>query len=209
MVRNCLTIRAVLLDYGGVLATEGFRRGLRSLARRFGLDPEKVYYEGSAAVYESGYVIGRGNENDFWRLMTRHTGLPPWQPWFTQSILRNFRLRPAMIDAVRSARQKGLVVAILSDQTDWLDRLEKRDRFFHEFDQVFNSYYLGIGKKDPAIFSRIVTQLDRQPEEILFVDDNPGHVRRARLLGIQAWQFVRQDRFLRRLSATLNLPKKG
>jgi putative hydrolase of the HAD superfamily len=135
--------------------------------------------------------------------MSQKVGLPTYEPDFTDIILRSFRLRPAMIDAVHAARRKDLEVAILSDQTDWLDRLEKRDGFFQDFDRVFNSYYLGMGKNDPAVFSVVVEELGRRPGEVLFIDDNPGHVDRARTEGLMAWRFVRQDRFLRRFERIL------
>jgi len=204
---NRSKIEAILFDYGGVMATEGFRRGLKSLARRFGLDPELVYRSGSEAVYESGYVIGQGSEKNFWELMSRKTDLPAYRTEFTDLILRNFHLRPDMIAAVRAAKRKGLLVALLSDQTDWLDCLEERDHFFCEFDHVFNSYYLGHGKKDPAVFELVVGKIGRKPANILFVDDHIGHVRRARLAGLEAWQFLRQDRFLRRFDRVLSSPQ--
>jgi putative hydrolase of the HAD superfamily len=116
-------LRAVLFDYGGVLAAEGFRTGLKAIARRFGLDPQQLYAEGTEAVYASGYVLGKGSERDFWGLLCRRTGLPEYREGFTEEILRHFVLRPHMLRAVRSLRQKGLIAAILSDQTDWLDRL--------------------------------------------------------------------------------------
>lgn len=37
---SCSAIRAVLFDFGGVLAEEGFRIGLRAIARLNSLDPE-------------------------------------------------------------------------------------------------------------------------------------------------------------------------
>ncbi len=35
-----MVIKAVLFDFGGVLAEEGFREGLKSIGRKNGLDPE-------------------------------------------------------------------------------------------------------------------------------------------------------------------------
>jgi putative hydrolase of the HAD superfamily len=193
------TLRAVLLDFGGVLAAEGFRAGLKAIARRFELDPRQLYAEGTEAVYASGYVLGTGSEQDFWGLLCRRTGLPEYQEDFTEEILRHFVLRPRMLRAVRSLRQKGLVTAILSDQTDWLDHLEARDRFFGEFDRVFNSYYLGKGKRDSSLFTEVVTELGLNPEQALFVDDNPGHVERARSRGLQAFLFTGERAALSRL----------
>lgn len=185
-------VRAVLFDFGGVLAEEGFREGLKSLARRFGLDPEAFYELGSEAVYESGYVTGKGSEQDFWALMARRSSLPGYREDFTAEILRHFELRPAMLAAVRELRRRGYATVILSDQTDWLDRLEARGRFFQEFDRVFNSYHLGKGKRDPSLFDDVVRELRIAPEQALFIDDNSGNVERARARGLQALLFTGQ-----------------
>jgi putative hydrolase of the HAD superfamily len=78
-------------------------------------------------------------------------------------------------------------VAILSDQTNWLDELDDRDDFFKEFDYVFNSFHLGKGKGDPSLFTDVAQKLGLPCERILFIDDNEAHVARAgnqRLIGI-------------------------
>jgi len=201
-----LEIAAVLFDFGGVLAEEGFRRGLKEIARRNGLDPEAFFALGSEAVYESSYVTGEGSEEDFWRLVQEQSGISEDFQACTALILKRFVLRPAMLQAVRSLKKSGMTVAILSDQTDWLDRLERRDRFFHLFDRVFNSYRLGKGKRDPSLFDDAVRELGVEPQRALFIDDNAGHVRRARSRGLHAMLFRSPKECLARLSQKLGEP---
>lgn len=198
-------IHALLLDFGGVVAEEGFRDGLRELARRHHLDPDAVVHAGAEAVYDSGYVIGRGTELDFWKLMEKRTGLPPYDPSFTEEILCRFIVRPPVVEAVRRVRSQGLPVAILSDQTDWLDRLDARDHFSRDFDRVFNSYHLGKGKRDPTLFPEVVESLGVAPAVSLFVDDTPGNVERARGQGLQGVLFSGQSSLIETL-AGLNAP---
>lgn len=189
-------IRAVIFDFGGVLASEGFREGLVAIALRNGVDPDEVFSLASDAIYESGYITGRGTEADYWDLLRRKTGIAGMDSDLTGEILRRFVLRPRMLSAVRMLRAHGVITAILSDQTDWLERLEARDRFFLEFDRVFNSYRLGKGKRDATVFDDTVRALGVAPKEALFVDDNPGHVERAASRGLRAVLFRDQDRFL-------------
>jgi putative hydrolase of the HAD superfamily len=185
-------INAVLFDYGGVLAEEGFQNGLYALARRYGLDPEELFAAAAEAVYASGYVTGRGSEAEFWSRLSARTGLPPYRPVFTTEILDRFVLRPSLLQAVDRLRRAGYQLAILSDQTDWLDRLNRRDAFFDHFDQVFNSYHLGKGKRDAALFLDVAARLQLPPERLLFIDDNPGHVERAARVGLKVHLFVDQ-----------------
>lgn len=182
-------IRAVLLDFGGVVAEEGFRDGLRALAREQGLDPARVHREGMRAVYDSGFVLGRGTAAGFWDLLRRRTGLAGEDRALTERILTGFRVRPAMLGLVRRLRAAGLVTGILSDQTHWLDTLDERQPFKEHFDRVYNSYYLGKGKEDPGLFPEIAADLGLPPYAILFVDDAPGNVERARRAGFRALLF--------------------
>jgi putative hydrolase of the HAD superfamily len=199
-------IRAILFDYGGVLAEEGFREGLKEIARWHGLDPENLHRLGGDVVYESGYVVGRGDEAAFWQMMCRRSGLPGYESRFTDEILRRFALRPEMMTAVRTLRRRGYLTAILSDQTDWLERLNARDRFFEEFDQVFNSYRLGKGKRDSTLFDDALRELEVEPAETLFIDDNAGHVARAAARGMHTILFLNQRQTLAELAQILGHP---
>ena len=180
------TIRAVLFDFGGVVAEEGFRNGLQALAREQGLDPDAVARAGMDAVYESGFVLGQGTAAAFWRLLRRRTGLEGADAQLTERILSGFRPRAWMLERVQALRASGLFVAILSDQTHWLDAIDDRTPFKHAFDCVFNSYYLGKGKRDPTLFDDVVRQLGLAPAEVLFVDDDAGNVDNARRRGLRA-----------------------
>jgi len=189
-------VRALLFDFGGVLAEEGFRNGLLALAKEQGLDVAAMPKAGMRAVYDSGFVTGRGTAADFWALLRQRTGLTGDDAVLTEKILSGFVIRPWMIDFVRQLRVQGYVTGILSDQTHWLDALDARDHFYAAFDRVYNSYYLGKGKQDPSLFADVAADLGLSPSMILFVDDDAGNVERARSAGFQAVHFVDQQGFI-------------
>ena len=189
------SIKAVLLDYGGVIAEEGFRNGLVAMAREQGLDTNALLDVARRVVYESGFVTGQGTEEGFWASMREGAGLRGSSPELTKRILDGFILRPWMIDRVRQWRAQGYITGILSDQTHWLDRLNERDHFFESFDHVFNSYYLGKGKRDPGLFYDIAERLALPPAGILFVDDIMNNVKRAMAAGWQAIHYVDKASF--------------
>ncbi len=177
-------VKVILFDFGGVIAEEGFREGLMAIALLNGLSPETFFKIASSTVYDSGYVVGKADESSYWSLIRERTGITQSDTELRREILRRFQLRPWMLEIVRELRKKGHVVGILSDQTQWLDELDCRDRFFSEFDVVFNSYHLGMGKKDPVVFVKVAEKLGVQPSEILFIDDNNGNIERARSVGL-------------------------
>ena len=172
-------IKAVLFDFGGVLAEEGFRKGLMAIARAKGLSPEGFFDSAGAAVYDSGYVLGKADESAYWKMVREETGIDGADEEFRREILERFQLRPWMFDIVRRLKARGYVTGILSDQSQWLDDLDKQYDFFKEFDVIFNSYHMGKGKKDPALFDEISIKLGMKSSEILFIDDNEGNIERA------------------------------
>jgi putative hydrolase of the HAD superfamily len=201
----CKAVRAVFFDFGGVLATEGFREVLREIASRQGLDPLEVHLAGMDAIYDSGYIVGKGSEAEFWDLMRTRTGLTGTDEALTGELIGRFIIRPRMLEAAMRLRRMGTITAILSDQTDWLERLDARDHFFREFDHVFNSYRLGKGKRDPSLFADVVAGVGIAPHEALFVDDMPANVERAMIEGLQGIVFTDEDLFLAELDRLIGL----
>ena len=196
-------IRAVLFDFGGVLAEEGFGHGLEALAREQRLAVEDMTAEGMQAVYDCGFVLGKGTASDFWALLRRRTGLAGDDKELTDRILDGFIVRPWMLELAERLRALGYITGILSDQTDWLGRLDARYHFYRLFDRVYNSYYLGKGKRDPSLFSDVAVDLGLPPAAILFVDDNPGNVARAEAMGLRGIRYVDREGFTQALQAQL------
>jgi putative hydrolase of the HAD superfamily len=196
-------IRAVLFDFGGVVAEEGFSEGLEAFAREQHLAVADMTQEGMRAAYDSGFVIGRGTEADFWALLRKRTGLRGDDASLTTRILDGFRVRPWLLRLVERLRSLGWVTGILSDQTDWLERLDAGQHFFRCFDRIYNSYHLGKGKRDPSLFDDVAADLGLSPSQVLFIDDNRDNVARARAAGMHAIHFLERASFLQELDSWL------
>jgi putative hydrolase of the HAD superfamily len=187
-----MELKALLLDFGGVVACEGFHEGLRALGNAQGLDPDGVEAVGAEAVHESGYVTGNGSEHDFWKLVRERAGLRGTDDELSAVVLEHFVVRRWMLDYVARVRASGILVAILSDQTDWLESLDRRDHFARAFDRIFSSYRLGRSKREPVVFDEAAAALRVVPAAALFVDDTAAHVERARERGLNG--LVYRDR---------------
>lgn len=194
-----MKIKAVLLDFGGVLAEEGFQQGLYAIAGKYGLDRKRFFQFANESVYNSGYVTGTGSEKDYWNEVRAHSGIMATDAELRQEILSRFIPRSWMLETVSVIRQRGVLTAIVSDQSDWLDQLEARYHFFQYFDAVFNSFHLGKTKRDPMLFGEILQALKIDAAEALFVDDNIGHIDRAAAAGLQTHHYGDRDDFMQRL----------
>lgn len=185
----------MLFDFGGVIADEGFREGIRAIGKRNGLDPDALFALAEELIYETGYVEGAAGEDVFWETFRQRTGISATDEELREEVLARFTLREGVLKYVERARASGMVTGILSDQTDWLDELDRRTPFFHLFDHVFNSFHLKKGKRDPSVFGDVTARLGLKPEEVLFVDDKTGNLSRARASGLKVLHFSNMDCF--------------
>ncbi len=196
-------ITSIIFDFGGVVAEEGFREGLRAIGARNGLDPEKFFVVARELIYETGYVTGHAPEAAYWDAVRRATGVRRPDADLREEIVSRFILRPDMLGEADRLSTHGLEVSILSDQTDWLDEIEKATRFSRHFGRVLNSYYLGKSKRDPSLFHDVAAGLRRKPGEIQFIDDNERNVKTAAAQGWNTIHFKDIESFKRELAAML------
>ena len=189
------SIDAALFDFGGVLAEEGYANGLYAIALKHGMDKDGFLRLAREIIYGIGYVTGKTGEAHYWQAIRDRTGIKDTDENLRNEILSRFVPRPYMLDLVKRLRSQGVRVAILSDQTNWLDELDVRLDFFGSFDAVYNSYHLGKSKADVSHFADVVSRMKDTPGRILFVDDDEAHCQRARSAGLKAIRYAGRDAF--------------
>jgi putative hydrolase of the HAD superfamily len=59
-------IKAIIFDFGGVLAEEGFKEGLMTIGKEKGFDPDHFFKILSELIYQTGYVTGSSDEHAYW-----------------------------------------------------------------------------------------------------------------------------------------------
>jgi putative hydrolase of the HAD superfamily len=200
-----MDIDIVLFDFGGVIAEEGFKQGLAVIAKDAGLDKRIMIQTAFDTIYDTGYVLGKAPEDAFWSSLRDQTRIRRNDASLRSEIFSRFILRPWMLDLVKKLKANHIKVGILSDQTDMLDKLEKKYDFFKGFDYIFNSYHMGKGKRDASLFDDIVLALKTKPDRVLFIDDDAENVDRAKQKGWQGIHYVDRDHFQKDFEAILPL----
>jgi FMN phosphatase YigB (HAD superfamily) len=191
-----MDIHAVLFDFGGVIAEEGFRNGIMYIASANSLDQAEFFKTVQGLIFSGGYLTGHGSEAFFWEQLRARTGIKGSDEELKGIILERFILRDWMMTLVKRLKTASVRVAILSDQTNWLDELDLKLHFFNQFERVFNSFHLGKSKNDPSLFSDVIAVMGIRPDETLFIDDTLGHVERARSKGLHAICYTGRQQFL-------------
>ena len=196
---GCPMVKALVLDFGGVLADEGFREGLGAIAGMNDLDPEKFFFMARNLIYDTGYVTGKIDEHGYWEEVRLKTKVRNDDKELRREILNRFVLRLPMLEEIKRVKATGVIVALLSDQTDWLDELNQRMPFYHYFDRIFNSFDMKKSKGDATLFDDVATQLAVKPREILFVDDTSENIERAQARGWKTLHFTGVEDFRKAL----------
>ena len=186
-------IKAVLFDFGGVLANEGFKEGFYAIAQKNNLPYEPFLSCVADMVLETGYVLGNCDETVFWKAARSACGFTGSNDELRKEILSRFVLRNPVLDFAASLRPEGFVTGILSDQTNWLEELNDKKHFYDLFDYVFNSYRLKMSKREETIFSFVCQIVGFKPYEVFFIDDTPDVVERAARVGLKSFLFKSID----------------
>lgn len=212
MAMQNTTIDAVFFDFSGVLAEEGFVRGLMEIGRRNHLDPAGFLRLATDICFNDGYATGAADEASFWQGVRTASGVAESDAAMRHAVLSRFVVRPWMLQVVDRVRGAGPATALLSDHTNWLEELDAVHGIYRHFDRVFNSYRERMTKRSSAFFTYACETMGVAPERSLFIDDNPGNTRRAHEQGMHVITYTTYAECaegLRRYVPGLVLPPEG
>ncbi|MDP9069137.1 MAG: HAD family phosphatase [Actinomycetota bacterium] len=183
--------RALIVDFGGVLTTP-LQDAMARFSEEHGIELQDLVRVALAAYTEEGDDLvvrfERGEMGDaefalaFAQRLAQATGKEVDPERLVSRLFRGLQIEEAMVDAVRRARAAGVKTALLSNS--WGLELYPRAVLEEVCDVVVISGEVGLRKPDPAIFELTTGKLDLRPQECVFVDDHPGHLRAAQTVGM-------------------------
>ena len=184
-------ISTILWDVGGVLLTNGWDHLERAaVLKKFELDSDafEQRHELANDPWEKGLITG-----EEYLLRTVFYEPRPFMPAdFLQAMKERSVLLPhtAMRILQDLAASEEIELAILNNEARELNdyRIEHFE-LGRYFDSFFSSCYLGLRKPDPKIFHLALDVLQRDPEEVVFIDDRQGNCDAAEALGIHAVRY--------------------
>lgn len=184
-------ISTILWDVGGVLLTNAWDRQQReTVLMRFGLDPAGFEHR-HAEVFEQ-LERDEISMDDY----LRHTVFFEARSFSQSDFLEAMRAQSQLLaDSAMGilhqlAASEEYVLATVNNESRALNefRLAKFDLLNH-FDAFFSSCYLGLRKPNRKIYQIALDVLQRDPEEVIFIDDRAENVAAAASLGIHAIRY--------------------
>lgn len=180
-------IKALLLDYGGVVSEGGAGNKFTvQFSNFFGFDEEKGY-----RLLQLGwddFTKGRISEDEFWLRVEADIGrvLPAnksdvWQFYSDQLV----QYKP-MITLIKKLKAKNIRIGVLSNIIPPSEKYLRSHGCYDIFDFEVLSCKAGLRKPEPEIYRK---SLQKIPEffkqEVLFIDDKPRNIPPAQNVGMQ------------------------
>jgi putative hydrolase of the HAD superfamily len=194
-------VKALLLDFGGPVLRTPFEL-LRGGERRAGIPDGSLDWTGpfdpSRDADWRAMQRGEMSERDYWQrkaddFATRGGGEATFRGLMDALFAgpETELVRPEAREVVALAKAAGLVVAVLTNDMRafhgdaWIARMT----ILGEMDLVVDGSVEHVLKPDPRIYRLATERLGVEPEDCLFVDDQPGNVEGARAVGMAAIWF--------------------
>ena len=178
--------KALIVDFGGVLTTP-LQDAMTNYAEALGIELQDLVrvalraYAGEDDNLVTGFETGKVPEEEFAAAFAERlseiTPEPVDPATVVDGIFSGMRLEDDMIAGVGAARSQGLKTGLLSNS--WSLRHYPRERFDVIFDTMVISGEVGMRKPDPEIYRLVTERLGVAPEDCVFVDDHPGHLKAA------------------------------
>ena len=184
-------IKAIALDYGGVITVDPFI-GLRTFEARLGCAPGSLCAEFRGGPLWRQAELGQLAMADFWeQWLTRirdELGVEIELKEVFAEIGRGGDLNHEMTDLVdRLARAYRLAIMtnnVRESRATWHEKVD-----IERFDVVVDSSDVGLRKPDPAIYTLLLERLGLSGPEVAYVDDFEENLEPARELGMHAVLF--------------------
>jgi epoxide hydrolase-like predicted phosphatase len=195
----------LLVDFGGVLTTNVFQ-SFREFCRGEGL-PENAFVDLLKQRAETRTELRRLETNqitadEFGRHLGPLLGVADTDGLMDR-IFAGIGPEPAMIDAVRAARRRGIRTGLISNSvgSDIYDKAVLDDLF----DAVVISGEVGLHKPQPEIFELGAERVGLPPAACVFVDDLRENCAGAEAVGMTAVLHRGPDRTLPELERLLGV----
>jgi putative hydrolase of the HAD superfamily len=201
-----MSIKAILIDCGGVLVQMVDENPRHQLADRYKIPLKRIYhllFDTEAAIQAA---LGEISSEHHWRAIQEILHIPPGERGeFIRQFWSADGLNRELVEALPALR-KRCKLGLLSNANDDLRKiLGERWQIAGHFDDMIISAEVGLLKPDRRIYELAVHRLGVQPGETILIDDLPLNVEGARVAGLQAIQYLNNQQVFEDLRSRMQV----
>jgi putative hydrolase of the HAD superfamily len=204
--------KAVLWDYGGVIATGPFEQ-FNAYEVRHGLPTDFIRRVNSTNPDHNAWAKLERSEIDFAQFDSlfaeESAALGHRVPGGAVLAMLEHHVRPEMVALVQRVKSAGYKVACLTNNAASAGRsaavLAEHQQVFALFDAVVESSKVGLRKPEPSFYEMACEMLGVRPAECVFLDDLGVNLKPARAMGMATIKVVSAEQAIADLTALLGL----
>lgn len=180
-------IKLVLFDFGdvcGLYNLEVFNTFLKKL----GYDASLV--EWYFKEFKSQFDRDQLSEEEFWGKLAGRLGFKDHWAVLAQKNKKNLIVNRPLLNYIKELRKK-VKIALLSDMDKTsIEAIRSMINLSDYFEKVYFSSEYQLGKLEKPVIDKIINDFKVMPKEILLIDDFPGNVEKAKVIGMQTILFT-------------------
>lgn len=183
-------IKAVIIDLGGVFIRYREIDFYGGVAKFLNTDLSKTTKEAKKLVP----LIERNEitEKEFWKILASRLKVKikkDYKNYLSEDLDRKAKVNIHVKNLVVKLKKLGLKTMMLSNTLEPHIKVEKKNKWFKNFDFVVLSARIGMRKPEKRIYRYVIRKLRMKPEEIAFIDNNKENIKSAKELGINSILF--------------------
>ena len=203
-------IRALILDYGGVISKPQNPENVNNILQILSQDHNDFMdvYRSKRENYDNGQLSGE----EYWHSILQHYGLEQDDSKVTNLIQEDVKswtqINDSMIQFIKESREKLHKLAIISNMTrDCLGYMKENFQWLELFDELIFSCELGKSKPDTRIYEVFFSRIEIPPQDCLFADDLVENVDGAMKSGMNVIHFKSFLQFRQELDQNYRLSR--
>jgi putative hydrolase of the HAD superfamily len=195
-------MKGLIFDFGGVISKTMFEtHALTEVA--LGLPPNTLQWRGpfdpANDLLWQRMQTDEISERDYWLTRSKEVGAMLGENWTDmQTLVKRSRsedpnevIRSEVEIVINEAKEKGLKLAILSNELDMFYGKELRSKLqiLKHFDTIVDATYTGILKPDARAYQFAMDAIGLSASECLFIDDQQRNIDGAIAVGLACVHF--------------------
>jgi len=182
-------IRTIIFDLSEVLIA-GLVGIEKPLSRQLLVPEDKVLAAFGGPLLED-LCCGRISEDFYLARIVERQRWAVSTDRLKQVIRQNLHRRVPGMDGMFACLATRYELILLSDHAaEWVKYIRSVHSFLELFEAQFFSFDTQQTKGEPSTFRIVLEAIGREPQECLFIDDNPTNVRAATAVGIASIRFA-------------------
>ncbi len=185
-------IKAIIFDLGAVILNIDYHKTMDAFAKLGVADVANFYSKKQQTTLFDAIETGKISSHSFLVKLqesTTNASIAAVQDAWNALLLD---LPEERLELIKALKQEYPIFLLSNTNAIHIDAIKQQigteqwNEFSVLFDKMYLSHEVGLRKPDKAIFHLILEEHNLNPENTLFIDDSPQHIKAAQEIGIQS-----------------------